>query len=455
MNIKRLKLSILVILILFSIPACIAWDPTGNESSALKVTEPLPLYLTATANPDLNENTIRVESSFIGLTYQQADGNRQAKGRGSIMGNDPISIDLTGEIKWLVGIPFDDGVLWTAALVDGNIDSYIIQNGQVQKFDIGRGPLPAGMPPMILDHQGEVYLNTPLSPETSQLSHPVSPNPDSGRFVFITDTGDLILWDQGEMISRLEVNALVDARLIQDEMGRLLFLSDPTDRYGHGVLGDGLEAGSITLVETLPSLKVVNKIEISSPAVIEGIAPIWSDLNGDGKREILVTVSDLQAGAKLVLFDEDGELLAEGPAAGQGYRWRHQLAAAPMGPSGEILIIDVLRPHLDATLEFFSWQGDQLVLKADLAGFSTHSIGSRNLDMALVGDLDGDGAYEVVAPDTSRESLNGIGFVEGKTELLWTIPLGDKLTSNLAGVELNDGSLSLGAGVGNRLLVWE
>ena len=112
-------------------------------------------------------------------------------------------------------------------------------------------------------------------------------------------------------------------------------------------------------------------------------------------------------------------------------------------------------PHLDATLEFFSWEGDRLVLKGELSGFSSHRIGSRNLDMALVADLDGNGFPEVVVPSLGQESLQGVGFVDGSAEVLWTESLGGRLTSNLAGVSLADGSLVFGAGVGESLVVWE
>ena len=354
MNSLQWKLIPAFVLLLISLSAC------GGQALPEQVS-PAPTTVEVTSTQPIS---IPSEEGYdLGLTYQQADGNRLVEGQDRIVDSEPLQIELEGEIQWLVGLPYGRGSLWTAALVDGTIETYTILDGLAASIDIGRGPLPPGMPPMILAQEGERYLNIPPASETSDLTHPVSPNPDSGRVVFITNEGDLVLWEQGAEIDRLDVNALPDARLIGDENGRLLFLSDPTDRYDHGVLGDNLEAASITLVETDPVLKLVARIEIPSPAVIEGIAPIWTDLNGDGTREILVTVSDYDIGARLVLYNEDGENLAEGPAAGQAYRWRHQLAAAPLGPDGQILIIDVLRPHLDATLEFFSWEGDRLVLK--------------------------------------------------------------------------------------------
>lgn len=424
------------------------------SSQAPEDQEPPPPTVTV-SSPDRKEYSSSDGDYTFGLTYQQLDGNRLVDGQGSILDIDPIYIEVGGEIDWLVGVPYQAGAVWTAALAGGEIKSYLISNGQVEPFEIDRGPLPEGMPVMILASDGEVYLNAPPAPEASLLTHPVSPAPGNGRVVFIARNGDLVLEEHGVEINRLEAHALPDARLIQDERGRLLFLSDPTDRYDHRVLGDALEAASITLVETSPTLKVVRRIEIPSPAVVEGIAPIWTDLNGDGEREILVTLSDLDQGARLVLFSEEGEILAQGPAAGQAYRWRNQLAAAPLGPDGEVLIIDVLRPHLDATLEFFSWEGERLVLKAELAGFSSHAIGSRNLDQALVGDLDGDGSLEVVVPGLDQESLHGIGYHAGEVEIQWSAALDGRLTSNLAGVTLGDGSLALGAGVGNVLVIWE
>jgi hypothetical protein len=108
----------------------------------------------------------------------------------------------------------------------------------------------------------------------------------------------------------------------------VLLLTKPSTRYPHGIAGDQLEATEITLLETVPSLRVVTSIVIPSQRVVEGISPIWADLNGDGQREIIVTQSDAQQGAQVVVYSESGERLAAGPAVGRGNRWRHQLAVA-------------------------------------------------------------------------------------------------------------------------------
>jgi hypothetical protein len=111
-----------------------------------------------------------------------------------------------------------------------------------------------------------------------------------------------------------------------DESGRLLFLSEPTRDYPHAVLGDDLEATGITLVNTQTLPPQITEITAQGGDVIEGIAPLWADPNDDGTREIIVTQSNSQDGARLVLYSEDGSLMAASTPIGQGFRWRHQLA---------------------------------------------------------------------------------------------------------------------------------
>ena len=182
------------------------------------------------------------------------------------------------------------------------------------------------MPPLLslVDGQAEIVLpDGDFSPQT----HPIFIN-EARDMAYIDSAGNLIV-QQGDETRMLPVNAQPDARILMDENGRLLLNTDPTDEYGHGIMGDALEAGSLTLVATQPELEIIRVIPAPTGYVLEGIAPIWADLNGDGTREIIVTRSNATEGAQIVLLDEMGELLATGPAIGQGGRWRHQLSVAP------------------------------------------------------------------------------------------------------------------------------
>jgi hypothetical protein len=394
------------------------------------------------------------DGTFLGLTYLREDGNRLVDGHGDILDTPPLRIPLPGQAEWLVAVPYQDGSLWTAILEDGTVVPVHVKEGKAEILDLGWGSLPPGTPPLVLADEGAVSLIGPPTAAASILTHPVLLRPDPLQLVFVERDGDLVLLENGNELDRLKADVLPDARILVDDQRRLLFLSGPTERYDHGVLGDGIEPSSITLVETEPAFKVVNRIEIPAPEVVEGITPIWADLDGDGEREILVTVSDPDQGARLVLYSEAGELLAQGPPAGQGYRWRHQLAAVPLDGRPELVIFDVLRPHLDALFEVYRWQGEFLTVMESIPGYNSHGIGSRNLDQILAGDLDGDGYPEVVVPGSNGTTLNGLYYRDGAMGQAWRVELEGILSTNLVGIALQDGGLEMGAGVGAELVVF-
>ncbi len=414
-----------------------------------------PAVIPPTSGPEISGTVEAGQlSQEVGLTYQNLDGNRLVAGTGTISEADQLRISLPGEAVWLAAVPYQDGSLWTAVIADGSVSTYLVRNGEAASLDFGWEPLPPGTPPLVLVLNDEAALIGPPTSQASALTHPVPVSYDPLRLVFIERGGDLVLWENGVEVDRLAANALPDGRLLVDENGRVLFLSDPTERYNHGVLGDEYEAGSITLLGTDPDFGPINRIEIPSPGVMEGLAPIWVDLDGDGTREILVTVSDADQGARLVLYSEMGEILAQGPAAGQGFRWRHQLAAVPLDGGPELAVFDILRPHLDGLFEAYHWRGDFLTVMDYIPGYSSHNLGSRNLDQTLSGDLDGDGLLEVVVPNQDGTSLSGLFYRGGVMGAAWTLELRGKLTSNLAGAALPDGSLAWGAGVGSELVVY-
>jgi hypothetical protein len=156
------------------------------------------------------------------------------------------------------------------------------------------------------------------------------------------------------------------------------------------------------------------------------------------------------------LFAEDGTQLASGPAIGQGNRWRHQIAIAPFGPGGEIELTAVRTPHLDSVVEFYQWQGDELTLVAELPGYTSHVIGSRNLDMAMAGDFDGDGRIELLLPTPDRTQLGGIQRTDEGATAVYHLDIGGELATNLAGVMTGAGETAVGLGRSDNVLrIWQ
>jgi hypothetical protein len=385
---------------------------------------------------------IQLSPHSFGYTHVRADGNRYAQGKGSLSPDSrPIDVKLAGKPVWVAGAPIEDGTIWAVVTDEGQTQIVQASRERVNVF----APVSSGSPPLLVN-DGEPKLLGPPGPTASRLTHPV-PLLKSDRVAFVNNEGDVVIRGDTE-IARFKVNALPDARLLVDDNDRLLVLSGRTGRYPHGVVGDRIEASSITLIETVPEPKIVNTIEIQDGKVIEGISPIWTDIDGDGAREIIVTLSDSSQGAQVVVFREDGELLAEGQPVGQGGRWRHQIAAAPFGPNGEMEIVDVRTPHIGGIVEFYQLDGGNLNIVAQTSGYTSHLIGSRNLDMAAAADFDGDGQVELLLPGESFTELGAIrrtSAPEG-AEVAWTIPLGGRMTSNLAGVPLPDDGIAVGVG---------
>ena len=181
--------------------------------------------------------------------------------------------------------------MWAVALGDGPTQAFLVQDGQAVPMDITPRSFRAGTPPVLAVTGDEAYLLAGPPEIASNLTHPV-PLGGPGPLALIDHDGDVVFWRNGSETSRLAVDALPDARLLVDEQERGLLLTPPSSRYPRGIAGDRLEATDITQLETRPSLKAVTRNNIPGQRVVEGISPIWADLNGDGQREIFVTISD-------------------------------------------------------------------------------------------------------------------------------------------------------------------
>lgn len=440
-------------------PGSVTNPVTGLSSAATKpdsVTpqskDPVGISLpstTAQAQPTTPGNA--QPEAFYAYTHHRSDGNRLVSGRGSLPNATPLDIPLTGTPRWLVAAPFAGGILWVVVLKDGLVQAFLVVGNAVTEQTVSPNQLPPGMPPVLKVQNGQAELLVPPGPAASSLTPPAILEPDGGT-VYLRDEGDLVV--SGDAEARLSIDALPDARLLTDDDDRMLILTGPTTIYPDGVLGDDIEAGGFTLVRAAPELTIESAVELTGE-VIEGISAIWTDLNGDGTREIIVTASNADRGARLLVFDERGNQIAAGQAVGRGSRWRHQLAAAPFGPGGEMEIVDVLTPHIGGVAEFFRLEGDELKVVAAVSGFRSHSIGSRNLDMGLAGDFDGDGVVELAVPTQDLPRLGYIRRTQDGAEVAWSMPIGGTAATNIAAATGEDGRLALGIGrEDNVLRVW-
>ena len=393
--------------------------------------------------------TMDLDARAFGYTYQTANGNRNVTGPSTFPDVEPIDVPLNGTPKWITAVTDGVDVVWAVVLEDGTVQAFRADTeAVVEVTDLLSLANLAETPPLLYVQEGvPEFVTAPTF--AVGATHPVLLSDDV--LVYSLLDGGVVVGN-----TTLDVTALPDGRILTDNRGRLLLLTDPTDRYAHGVLGDDLEAGSITLIETEPETAVVNTITIPEPQVIEGIMPLWVDWNGDGTQEIIVTLSDANQGAQIVLFNEAGEQIATGPAIGQGGRWRHQLSVAPFGPNGEMELVDVLTPHIGGVVEFYQWNGDTLEIVAKVPGFTSHVIGTNNLDMAVVGDFNGDEQVELLLPTQDRTQLGGIQRTADGANVLYQVPVDGKVVTNLAGATMITGQTAVAVGRDDGFLrIWQ
>ncbi len=208
------------------------------------------------------------------------------------------------------------------------------------------------------------------------------------------------------------------------------WLIAPTRRYDHGVLGDAVEAGGLRV-----RLRGGAEHDTRLPAdsVFEDLRPRVADLDGDGRDEILVVRSYLEAGAALAVHGvRDGKLvqLAQTEPIGSAYRWLNPAGIGDFDGDGGLDIAYVQTPHIGGILYILSFRDGRLRQKGRLRGFSNHAMGSRALGLSAVLDLDGDGAEELILPAAGRRKLKILSFAGGEFRELGEIVHGAAIVTD-------------------------
>ena len=119
-------------------------------------------------------------------------------------------------------------------------------------------------------------------------------------------------------------------------------------------------------------------ITLPQSDVFEDTAPRLLDLDGDGSPEVVVVQSNARLGAKLAIYDETG-LVAATPNIGRSNRWLAPLGAADLDGDGLIELAYIDRPHLAKTLMIWRFEGGELRFVSELAGYTNHRIGERDI----------------------------------------------------------------------------
>ena len=343
------------------------------------------------------------------FSYGSASANRVAAGQGTFPRVVVISTPAEAPFRWVVSMPPK-----RLAAVDANGTLWIFEIAQTSLAVIGRygdaaspdGPpvavsLGDGRPGIVcvsregllLVWQDGALRAFDVGAPLSRLTFPVPVVLDGKGWddlVAVAADGAVVLigglLSAPRVVARAEIRALPDARITLgglDGSGELhaLVLTDPTDRYPHGALGDKLEATSVTVIAVgSNALSVRGRYVVPEPAVLEDLIPMVVPI-GEGRRPGVVAVKSAprQGSSILVLGWRDAslEFLAEGPAFGQKNRWVHVIGAADLSGDGIPELIAVNTPHLTGVLVAYNRRAAALIPSAKALGYSSHAVGTR------------------------------------------------------------------------------
>jgi hypothetical protein len=262
-----------------------------------------------------------------------------------------------------------------------------------------------------------------LGPQVSPHSTPLC-LPD-GSVIALSENADRLLRLTPSLImsAQRSIEALADSEIVALD-GAVALLTAPTTRYPHGVLGDRIEAASVTLIDP-DTLADLGSYTVEDPYVIEQrrVLPFASA----GRQGIYLTRSSRQNGAGVValaLSDRGLEPLAFGEEIGLGQRWLNLFAAR------DDRAYSVRTPHIGGPLERYRLEGGVLSVERYQLDVTNHTIGSRNLDLGILLPDVTPGRDLLVLPRRDLRSLRLIACDDGGCRVTAEYPLEGRLAAN-------------------------
>ena len=232
------------------------------------------------------------------------------------------------------------------------------------------------------------------------------------------------------------------------------WLIRPTTRYAHGVLGDAVEASGLS-AQLADGIR--HNLILDKGSVFEDRMGRLADFDGDGRDEILAVRSYLDRGAALAVVGAsvDGlHLIAESPAIGRPNRWLNPVGVADFDGDGKNEAAVVITPHIGGTLKLYSLDGKRLREGYSQYGFSNHVLGSRELGMGAIIDVNGDGVPDLLIPDERRHALRVVTFASGVFRELVRLPHEMPVVTGLVASDMDgDGTSDVVYGLADSTLV--
>ncbi len=387
-------------------------------------------------------------------TYHHPAGNHLVRGSGSFPVVKAVDIPLRGRPVWAVGYAMDTAV-WHVVLENGDLQVVeAAPDGTAQTLAHQLAWFMGAQPPVVGVSMIEGTYVLRYDDSVSPRTHPLPVN--DYEVLYINRAGDLVLGREEGVAASLPVMAPPYARLAMNSRGQVALYANAAVRARSG---NAMAAKALLVVEAREGqIRILTRTDLTGEDTYTGIGPFWADIDGDGREDLVTSVSrdPLEERLRVHLWDDDGiRQEVDSQPSGQGEISRRPFSAGPFHCSGQIEIAAMSMSRAGGAIEFFRYTGDALEHSADLQGFGANEVFSRNLDQTAAGDFNGDGRPEILALDASGRGVVAIERGAMDAAFAWRLDAGDVITSNFAPVELLDGGMALAAGTADgRLRVW-
>ena len=195
---------------------------------------------------------------------------------------------------------------------------------------------------------------------------------------------------------------------------------NPTNKYGHGILGDKTEAEGLVVVVD----QVFYEFQLDEDQVFEDIRPRLFDVDGDGALEFITLRTNVAKGGGIAIYKIiNGQLIeyASVTEIGIPNRWLNIVAIDDLDNDGTIELVWIETPHIGGTLKVAKINEGVLQVLDETREYSNHVIGERNLCLSVLTEQFGQKVFYV--PNQSRDKVIGFTFENNSLTIFEEIDL--------------------------------
>jgi hypothetical protein len=201
------------------------------------------------------------------------------------------------------------------------------------------------------------------------------------------------------------------------------WLGTPTSRYPHKALGSVVHAATLHVVTSdgaAPKQEIVYTLPFHR--VFEDLTVRLTDLDGDGRDEMMVIESDALRGSSIVVLGlrpqaaKSGnkasavlaitELARSAPTGGTFY-WLNPVGVADFDGDGMLDIASVTTPHVGGILTLYHYRAPLIEPFAKAMDVSNHRMQDPEQDLAVIVELPGL-RPTVIVPDMTLKALHAL-----------------------------------------------